>query len=143
MEYLYDASPPGLLIALHAALLIWALAAYGAASLAGVRALHRAYDGPPARPLCLVMDATRWLFGLAMSPRNWRPRDFLTLGVFITVLACLMRCALLIEAMTDVSLTQPPPGYAIRSAAIHIVSGSALILLHCGVALRFKREARG
>lgn len=142
MQHLYDASPPGLLIALHTALLVWAFSSYAAATVAGLRALHRAYDGPPARPMCLIADATRWLFGLAMSPRNWRPRDFLAFGVFVTVAACMMRCYLLGQVLAEISFSKPPTSHMITSAAIHIVSGSALIVLHCGVALRFKREAR-
>lgn len=141
MGYLYDASPPGLLIALHLALLIWALTAYGAAVVAGIRALRFAYDGPPARPLCLVTDSTRWLFGWAMSPRRWRSRDFVALGIFLTIIACLMRAALLLEIMAAISLIKPATGYELRTAAIHVLTGSALIILHCGIALRFEKEA--
>lgn len=127
--------------ALYIAGLIWALAAYASAAYAGFRALHHAHHGPPARPLCLISDATRWLFSRSMSPRNWNDRDFLALGIFLTVAACVMRIIALLEIGSTFDFMKPPTGYQIRTLGIHIVSGSALIVLHCGVALHFQRRA--
>jgi hypothetical protein len=118
----------------------WAAAAYLTAAIAGVRALRCAYDHVPAWPLCLVVDATRWVFGRSMSPRAWRPRDFVSLGVFGAVLACLFGVSIEVEFLTGMDWRKLGGVQALQQAAGHVVTGSALIILHCGIALRFQKD---
>ena len=125
---------------LNLAAYVWAFAAYVVAALAGARALHRAYDGPPAAPLCLIADATRWVFFRSMSDRRWRSRDFVALGVFGTVCGCLIGTVRMAEFFLDLSWRKLGHVDSLEHAMPHILLGSALILLHCGTALRFRTE---
>ena len=118
----------------------WAAAAYLAAAVAGVRALRCAYDHVPALPACLIADATRWLFGWHQSDRDWRPRDFVSLGVFGAVLACLFGAAIEVQFLTGLDWRKLGGVQALQQAAGHVVTGSTLIILHCGIALRFQRD---
>jgi hypothetical protein len=140
MQAAYDMTPILGLIALYAALLAWSIAAYLTACVTGLRALSSARDGAPPRPFCLVVDSTRWVFGRRLSASAWTARDFIRLGVFASVAACVIRAALLGEQAFDLSLIKPPTPFAIRSALMHALSGSALIILHCGLALHFQKE---
>jgi hypothetical protein len=140
MTALYDMTPPVGLIALYGVLLAWSIAAYLTACVTGLRALSSARDGAPPRPFCLVVDSTRWVFGRRLSASAWTARDFIRLGIFTTVLASIIRAALLGEQAFDLSLTKPPTPFMIRSALLHVLSGSALIVLHCGLALHFQKE---
>ena len=139
MSALYDATPPVMLIAAYLALLAWAFAAHVAAAVSGLRVLSLARDQRPPKPMCLITDATRWLFIRRMSAQEWRADDFMRLGVFFTIAVSAMCAAMVGEAAFSVSPTKPPTGYMIRDAVLTIASGSALIVLHCGVALHFKK----
>ena len=139
MTALYDATPPLMLITAYLALLVWAGAAHIAAAISGLRVLSLARDHRPPRPMCLITDATRWLFLHKMSAQGWKSRDFLRLGVFFTVALSVMIVAMTGEAALSASLDKPPSGYMIRDAILTVASGSAIIVLHCGVALHFKK----
>ena len=119
---------------------LWAFIAYLTAAIAGVRAMSCAYDHAPALPACLVADATRWVFGRPMSPRAWRARDFICLGVFGAVLACGFGVANQIDFLAGMDWRKLGGGQALQMAGAHIVTGSALIILHTGIALRFKKD---
>lgn len=123
----------------YAAAVVWAVFAYLTAAYAGLRVLSIASNGHAPRPMCLIVDATRWLFGLSPSQAAWTPRDFLRLGVFAAVMVCFMRAALVVEAGWP-ALEKPPTPYMIRSAILHALTGSALIILHCGLGLHFRKE---
>ena len=141
MTALYDATPPLMLIAAYLALIVWAGVAHIAAAISGLRVLSLARDHRPPRPMCLISDATRWLFLHKMSGQGWKSRDFLRLGVFFTVALSVMTVAMTGEVALSTSLAKPPSGYIIRDALLTVASGSALIVLHCGVALHFKKGA--
>lgn len=118
----------------------WAILAYLLAAFAGVRALRLAYDNAsPVFPLCLVTDATRWLFGVRMSSQEWRPRDFISLGVFGAVLGCLFGALMEMDFLSGFDWRKLGYGQGLRQGFAGAVTGSALIILHCGVALRFKK----
>lgn len=119
---------------------LWAFTAYAVAAIAGARALHRAYDGPPPAPFCLVVDATRWVFGRPMSPRQWRGRDFVALGVFGTVCGSLIGALRMAEFFIELSWRKLGYMTSLEQAMPDILLGSALIVLHCGTAIRFKKE---
>ena len=119
----------------------WAFLAYSAAAIAGVRALRLAYDGPPPLPLCIMADASRWLLGMEMSDKHWRPRDFMALGIAFAVIACLIAAFSTLEFLTEFSWRKLGQLESLRRAAADVVTGSALILLHCSAALRFKQES--
>lgn len=119
---------------------LWAFAAYAVAAVAGARALHRAYDGPPAAPMCLIVDATRWVFGRPMSDRAWRARDFVALGVLGTVCGSTVGALRTAEFLIELSWRKLGYGTSLEQAMPDILLGSALIVLHCGTALRFKTE---
>ena len=125
---------------LNLAAYVWAFAAYVVAALAGLRALHRAYDGPPAAPLCLIVDATRWVFNLPMSDRKWKSRDFVALGVVGTAAGSVIGALRSIEFFVDLSWRKLGHVTSLEQAMPHIMLGSALIILHCGTALRFQKE---
>ena len=118
----------------------WAVLAYGIAAIAGIRALRLAYDGPPPLPLCIMADASRWVLGLKMSDQHWRPRDFMALGIAFAVIACLIAAFSTLEFLTEFSWRKLGKLESLRRAAADVVTGSALILLHCAAALRFKQE---
>ena len=118
----------------------WALAAWAMAALAGVRALRMAGDEIPASVFCLFADSTRWLFGVRRSPANWRPRDFITLGVSLAVLCCLLAFVRVAGVLVDLAGAKLAGVWWLWPLAPDIVTGSALIVLHCGIALRFARE---
>lgn len=121
--------------------LAWALAAWAAAAYAGVRALRLAGDEIPASVLCLFADASRWLFGWPRSSVNWRPREFITLGVSLAVLCCLLAFVRVAGVLVDLAGAKLSGVWLVMALAPDIVTGSALIVLHCGIALRFAREA--
>jgi len=121
---------------------VWALLAYLAAAVAGVRALSGTYDHAPAWPSCLVADATRWLFGLPRSPRAWRPRDFISLGVFGAVLACGFGVANQIDFLNGFDWRKLGGWQSLLMAVAHIITGSVLIILHCGVGLLFSADRK-
>ena len=139
MSALYDATPPLALIALYMALLAWAGAAHIAAAVSGLRVLSADRDRRPPRPMCLIIDATRWLIGRPMSAESWRPRDFMRLGAFFTVATAIMTAIMTGEAALSVSLAKQPSGFMIRDAVLGVASGSALIIMHCGIALHLKK----
>jgi hypothetical protein len=116
----------------------WAVAAYATAAIAGVRALTLSYQGPPASPLCLIADATRWVFGIRMSTAGWRPSDFMVLGVALAVLACLIGVVSTADFLVSYDWRKLGRGESLVLAGGHIIAGSALILLHCSAALRLK-----
>lgn len=118
----------------------WAFIAYIVAAIAGGRALHRAYDRPPAAPMCLVVDATRWVFGRPMSSREWRSRDFVALGVFGTAFGSLIGALRTMQFLLEFSWRKLGYSDSLEQAMPHILLGSALIVLHCGTALRFRTE---
>jgi len=134
-------APTTLLGWLNAAGLLWTVIAYGFAVVAGVRALscaYRADHAPP--PACLIADTTRWLFNRPLSERQWRGRDFMAVGVFGATLASASFCALNLHYLLD--LGWRTLGGAEESLAwtfTHVASASSLIILHCGVALRFSK----
>lgn len=119
---------------------LWAFLAYLVAALAGARALHRAYDRPPAAPFCLIVDATRWVFGLPVSDRKWRSRDFVALGVFGTCFGSLIGALRSVEFLLDLSWRKLGYATSLEQVMPHILLGSALIILHRGTALRFEKE---
>jgi len=125
---------------LNLAAYFWAFLAYLAAAVAGIRALHRVYDGPPGSPFCLIADATRWLMGLRMRT-NWSSRDFVALGVFGTVTGSLIGGLRTAEFFLELSWRKLGHVTSLEQVMPHILLGSALILLHCGTALRFKKES--
>ncbi len=118
----------------------WAFLAYLVAAVAGMRALHRAYETAPAAPFCLIVDATRWVFHRPMSPLSWKARDFVALGVFGTVAACLIAALTSLDFLLDLNWRKLGQATSLLQVADDILTGSALIILHCGIALRFKRE---
>ncbi|WP_430430183.1 hypothetical protein [Oceanicaulis sp.] len=119
---------------------LWALAAYAVAAYAGVRALHRAYDGPPAAPFCLIAAASRWVLGREFDAQRWTARDFIALGVFGAVIACLIAAVGTLDFITSMSWRKLGGWDSLHIAADKILTGSALIVMHCGVAHLFKRE---
>lgn len=118
---------------------LWAIAAYLTAAYAGIRALRKAYDGPVVRPSCLIIDATRWVFGLRMSDKGWRPRDFISFGVFGAVVACLISAFNIVEFVTTYSWQKLGHVQSLSRVFVDVVTGSTLIILHCGVARRFEK----
>lgn len=119
----------------------WAVAAYFCAAIAGARALKFAYDAPPVFPFCLVADATRWLFGLSISDQyNWRPRDFIAFGVFGAIVACVMAATQSLEFLSAIDWRKLGYVQGVLHGVIGGVTGSTLIILHCGVALLFKNK---
>jgi hypothetical protein len=132
--------PASLLGWLNLLAYFWAFLAYLVAAIAGIRALHRAYAGAPAAPFCLIVDATRWVFHREMSSRAWKPRDFVALGVFGTVAACLIAALTSLDFLMEFSWRKLGRATSLQHVADDILTGSALIILHCGIALRFKTE---
>lgn len=125
---------------LNAAGLLWTVIAYAAATYAGVRALTCAYQADHAPPpACLIADATRWLFGKPMSPRRWRGRDFMAVGVFGTMLASAVFAALNLHYFLDAGWRSLGGEESLAWTLGHIASASSLIILHCGVFLRFSK----
>ena len=118
----------------------WAVVAYAVAALAGVRALNVAYDKVPALPSCIVVDATRWVFGLGMSDRKWRPRDFIALGVLGTCCGSVLGFLQMLQFLIASSWLKLGYATSLEQAGPHVLLGSALIVLHCGTALRFEKE---
>jgi|GEM_PF-2902885 len=118
----------------------WAFLAYLVAAVAGGRALHRAYDSPPAAPLCLIVDATRWVFGRPMSDHEWRSRDFVALGVFGTCFGSVIGSLRTMEFLLEFSWRKLGLATSLEQVMPHILLASALIILHCGTALRFAKE---
>lgn len=117
-----------------------AIGVYLLAAIAGLRALHRAFERPPAAPFCLIADATRWVVGLRTSGHDWKSRDYVALGVFGTVAACQIAVLTSIEFLLGLSWQKLGHIASLHQVADDILTGSALIVLHCGIAARFKSE---
>jgi hypothetical protein len=124
----------------------WALLAYLMAALAGARALRCAYrrhDETPAFPLCLILDTTRWLFGRQRSAAGWHARDFLALGVFGTAVGCLFGALATLDFLTGYDWRKLGYAQGLQQGVTHGITGSALIILHCGIALLFPATKKG
>lgn len=119
---------------------LWALLAYATAAVAGVRVMLRSYERTPARPSCLIVDTTRWVFGLRTIPRNWDDRDFICLGVFGVILACVVGVANEIEFLSGFDWRKLGGAQSLQQAGGHILTGSALIVLLRGVALYVRQR---
>lgn len=118
----------------------WAIAAYVVAAVAGLRVLHLAHGGIPAAPICLIADATRWVLGRPRHGLEFRPRDFIVFGISGTVIASLVACIAASEVLVEAAGTKFYYMLSFKRAAADILTGSALIVLHCGVALRLEGE---
>lgn len=119
---------------------LWSVIAYVCACIAGLRALHCAYDAngaPP--PACLIVDTTRWFFGCPMSDRQWRGRDFMAVGVFGATLSSASFAALNLHYLIELSWRDLGAEESLMWTFSHAASASALMVLHCGVALRFSK----
>ena len=129
---------------LNAAAIVWSLLAYGFAAWAGTRALRCAYEADAAPPpACLIADATRWLFGRPLSSRRWRARDFVAVGVFGATVGAVIMAALHVWYLVDLDWRALGHGKSLYWSGAHIIAGSSLIILHCGVALRFGQKIGG
>lgn len=119
---------------------LWSVVAYICATIAGVRALKCAYDAEGAPPpACLIVDTTRWFFGRPMSDRNWRGRDFMAVGVFGASLASAAFAALNFHYLIELSWRVLGREESLAWTLTHIASASSLMILHCGVAIRFSK----
>lgn len=124
----------------NAAGVLWSVVAYICATIAGIRALRCAYDvhgAPP--PACLIADTTRWFFGRPMSSRQWRGRDFMAVGVFGASMASIAFAALNLHYLLELSWRVLGREESLAWTLTHVASASSLMMLHCGVALRFSK----
>jgi hypothetical protein len=119
-------------------LYLWAFAAYVTASIAGFRAVNKAYDGAVVAPMCLVADATRWVWGFKLSGHRWKPRDFLALGVFGAAIASAVLAFTTLDFLSSFDWRKLGHTQSLQRVAADILTGSSLIIFHCGVALHFK-----
>lgn len=132
--------PDFVLGALNMLAYLWAVLVYALAAVAGIRAVRGAFAGPPAAPFCLIADASRWVIGLPTSGHRWKSRDFIALGVFGTAAASIIAVLTSIEFLLGVSWQKLGHVLSLHQVADDLLIGSALIILHCGVAARFKTE---
>ncbi len=120
---------------------LWAAVAYALAAVAGVRALDAVShsEKPPAPPVCLIVEATRWLF-LRPVKRAWTLLDFVGFATFILVVSCVVGAAATIDFLSSFDWRKLGHYQSLQRFGADILTGSALIVLFAGITSQSSRR---